>query len=189
MRRFDPRSGRTHLPAATVLAVLSGLALACGSAGPTGPAAAPSAAPTPTPTPVAQATPTPEATPQGEPPVTRTTPPVRITLRFYDLETPNGALVPDPQTNSDGNTIVPIQYMFRLDAVAKDEKNKETMGDGNVRWTFSDETMVEVVNDGNAFQYRLRALHPGTLTTYVTMTGGKTARDVDSNPVTVEFRY
>ncbi len=183
-----PRFPLARLVAGMAAAVALAVVAACGSGGPSAPAVTPSAAPTPTPTPVAQPTPTPEPSPTGEPPVTRTEPPVRITLRFYALEDPQGELVPDYRTNADGSPIVPVNYMFRIDAVAKDAKNKETMGDGNVRWTFSDENLIEIVRDTNPFQYRLRALRGGTETIYVTMTGGKNAHDVDSNPVTVEIR-
>ncbi len=179
---------RPWTPWAALAAALLTL-VACGSGGPSAPAVTPSVTPTPTPTPAPQATPTPEPTPEGEPPVTRTDPPVRITLRFYDLEDPSGVQVPDYDKNADGAPIVPVNYMFRLDSVAKNAKNKETIGDGTVTWHFSDEGIVEIINDSNPFQYRLRALRGGTLSTYVTMSGGKNTHDINSNTVTVEFRY
>jgi hypothetical protein len=172
---------------ATAGTILGVIAAACGSGGPSAPIATPTTAPTPAPSPVAQATPTPEPTPEGEPPVTRTDPPVRITLRFYNVETPGGSLV-EYRTTDDGTPIVPIPYIFRLDAVAKNAKNKETMGDGKVQWHFSDEGLIQVVNDSNPFHLGFRAVRQGTLSVYVSMDGGKETHEIDSNVVAVELR-
>lgn len=167
---------RTVLAAALVASTT----LACGGGGspttPATPTPAPTAAPTPAPTP------TPEPSPEGEAPVTRTTRPFRLTLRLYAVEDPAGNHFPNVQTTQDGTPIIPVNYRFRLDVVAKDAKNKETIGSGNVQW-FWDDNAVEVVNMNNIFQPRLRAVRATRMTAYAILD------DVKSNDLTVEIRF
>src|SRR3954470_19616969 len=120
--------------------VLAGVAASCGGSSPSNPA------PVATPTPVAVATPapTPEPTPdEGEPPVDKTTPPVRITARLYVVEDFNGRVY-DYKSTREGVPIIPLGYKFRVDIVAKDKKNKETMGTGHPEWTYAPENLIDV---------------------------------------------
>ena len=162
--------------------------ISCGGGG----GGAPSApGPVATPTPVAVATPTPPA-PSPEPtppcptdpcevPVDRDTKPVRITLRLFVVEDPAGGVY-QYRENDGGQPIIPVNYKFRLDIIAKDKKNKETQGSGNVIWHW-DDNMVEVENIENKY-------HPTLLATK----GGQwcaTAEldEITSNELCLEFRY
>lgn len=155
---------------------------ACG--GGASPSSVPVATPSPvavaTPTPAPVATPTPE--PEGEPPVTNETKPARLTLRLYAVEDPSGRLY-DFKTAADGTPIVPVNYKFRLDVVAKDRKNKETIGSGNIQWLFSDENIIEIETFTNKFQPRLRATKAGPLCSRATLD------EVFSNEICVVLQY
>jgi hypothetical protein len=143
-------------------------------------------APVSTPTPVAVATPTPppapspEPTPEGEPPVERETPPVRITLRLFVVEAPGGSVY-QYRDNEEGWPIIPFSYQFRLDIIAKDKKNKETKGSGNVLWHW-DEPMIDVVNTNNIYHPTLRAIKVGPFCATAEMDG------IESNKLCLEFR-
>ena len=157
------------------MAVLSVTLVACGGgSSPSTPVAV--ATPTPVPTPVPTPEPTPE--PEGEPPVEKTTPPVRITARLYVVEDPNGRQV-DWQTTKEGTPIIPLGYKFRVDIVAKDKKNKETMGTGHPQWIYNPETLVDVDSFANEFQPRLRASKSGTFSVFAKLD------KIESNVITV----
>ena len=49
--------------------------------------------------------------------------------------------------------------------VAKDTKNKETMGTGHPEWTFDPENLIDVDSFANEFQPRLRAASVGRRST------------------------
>ncbi|HEX9886161.1 MAG TPA: hypothetical protein VGA70_06720, partial [Longimicrobiales bacterium] len=172
-------TSRTRSPIAA--AVIAVFAVSCGGGrSPSAPTPTPTPVPTPAPTPVP--TPTPEPSPEAEAPVVRTTKPVRITLRLYAVEDPAGRLVPDYEVLPDGTPVIPVNYRFRLDIVAKDNRNRETIGSGNVEWTW-DDNAVEVVNMNNIFQPRLRAVRPTRMTAYAMLD------DVRSNELEVELRF
>jgi hypothetical protein len=168
---------RTFLAAA----ILACTTLSCGGGGTT-PTVTPTPTPVPTPAPTPVPTPTPEPSPEGEAPVTRNTQPVRLTLRLYAVEDPAGNHFPNYQTTGDGTPIIPVNYRFRLDIVAKDSRNRETVGTGEVEWSW-DDNAVEVVNLNNRFQPRLRAVRASRMTAYAMLDG------VKSNELTVEIRF
>lgn len=161
-------------------AVLAASHLACGGGSSVPTPVTPSPSPTPAPTPAP--TPTPEPSPEGEAPVTRSTQPVRLTLRLYAVEDPAGNHFPNVQTMPDGTPIIPVGYRFRLDIVAKDSRNRETVGTGDVQWSW-DDNAVEVVNLNNVFQPRLRAVRATRMTAYAMLD------NVKSNELTVEIRF
>ena len=155
---------------------------ACGSDSPTTPVV--TASPTPAPVavvPEPSPEPTPDAGPTPEPPVWRTTKVSRITLRLFVVLDPAGQIT-DYDLNEDEQPIIPLGYQFRLDIIAKDAKNKETIGSGNVVWHFQDESSVDVQNFNNVFHPRLRASRAGSFTAYAELDG------VESNRLTLELR-
>ena len=155
---------------------------ACGSDTPTAPVV--TASPTPVPVasvPEPEPEPTPEAGPTPEPPVWRTTKVSRITLRLFVVLDSAGQIT-DYDLNEDKQPVIPLGYQFRLDIIAKDAKNKETIGSGNVVWHFQDESSVDVQNFNNVFHPRLRASRAGTFTAYAELDG------VESNRLTLELR-
>jgi hypothetical protein len=166
---------KTTAAAMTALTLLS-----CGGGG-----SAPSIpAPVATPTPVAVATPAPTPAPTeepGEPPVVNENKPVRITLRLFVVEDPSGGVF-QYKENSDGTPIIPVNYKFRLDIIAKDKKNKETKGSGNVNWRW-DDNMVEVENLNNIYHPTLRATKGGPWCATAELD------EIISNELCLEFRY
>jgi hypothetical protein len=154
--------------------------IGCGSGSP--------AAPTPTPAPVAQATPTPAPTPAPTPTPEadptpcpgcpgfgqNTNPPARLNLRLYSIEV--GGVATDPGvvcTNGCPTTFanIPIGATARLDVIAKDAFNRETVGTEPVDFIVSDPSLVIIRNQGNAFQRRLQAVKPGTIEVYALQQG------------------
>jgi hypothetical protein len=165
-----------------VLTLLAASLASCGSeSSPTAAVVTATPAPVAVSTPAPEPTPTPDAGPTPEPPVTRTTKVSRITLRLFVVLDSSGQLA-DYDLNEDKQPIVPLGYQFRLDIVAKDPKNKETMGSGEVVWHFQDENSVEVQNFNNIFHPRLRAARVGSFTAWAELDG------VESNRLTLEFR-
>ena len=160
----------------SVMAVLSVTLASCG--GGSSPSTPVAVAPTPVPTPISTPAPTPEPTPESEPPVEKTTPPVRITARLYVVEDPSGRQV-DWQTTKEGTPIIPLGFKFRVDIVAKDKKNKETMGTGHPEWVFKPETLVDVDSFANEFQPRLRASKSGMFSVFAKLD------KIESNTITV----
>ena len=140
---------------------------------------------TPTPSPVVVATPTPaptpEPTPAGEPPVERETEPVRITLRLFVVEDGKGGVYQYRET-PEGLPLIPVGYYFRLDIIAKDKKNKETKGSGNVIWHW-DEPLIDEDNLNNIYHPRLRARRDGLFCAHAELDG------IMSNELCTEFRY
>ena len=66
-----------------------------------------------------------------------------------------------------------------VDIVAKDKKNKETMGTGHPEWTFKPETLIDVDSFANEFQPRLRASKSGTFSVFAKLD------KIESNTITV----
>jgi hypothetical protein len=174
----------------SVMAGLAATIVSCGGGGGAGPTApVPAATPTPvavaTPTPV-PAAPTPEPTPPCptdpcEVPVDRETKPVRMTLRLFVVEDPAGGVFQYRQ-NDAGQPIIPVNYKFRLDDIAKDKKNRETKGSGNVIWHW-DDNMINVENFENIFHPTLRATAAGPFCVTSELD------EVTSNELCLEFRY
>lgn len=172
----------------SVIAVVAVGLVACGGGGGASPT---TPIPTPTPTPVAVATPTPAApTPEPTPPCPTDpceipteleTKPVRITLRLFVVEDPAGGVY-QYRENDGGLPIVPVNYKFRLDIIAKDRKNKETKGSGNVIWHW-DENMINVESLTNIYHPTLRATKGGQFCTTAELD------DITSNELCLEFRY
>jgi hypothetical protein len=169
---------KTWLPAtaSSLLVIVSLASVSCGGGG--GIPSAPVAVTTPAPVAVATPAPTPEPTPEGEPPVTNSRPPVRITARLYLVEDASGRRV-DYETTKNGTPIIPLGYRFRVDIVAKDAKNKETTGTGHPEWTFDPEDLIDIVTFSNEFQPRLRASQRGEFNVYATLDR------IQSNTITV----
>lgn len=173
-----------------VLAAVAALATAFAACGggnsPT--AAVPTATATPTPVPVVVApAPTPAPTPDpgptpAEAPVTRTTPVTRITLRLFVVLDHAGNIT-DYDLDDEDRPIIPVGYQFRLDIIAKDAKNRETAGTGQVIWHFEDESSIEVYKISNIFHPRLRAARAGFFTAWAELDG------VESNRMTFDFRH
>ncbi|HEY8150908.1 MAG TPA: hypothetical protein VIK51_18525 [Vicinamibacteria bacterium] len=160
----------------SMAAVLSVALVSCGGGRtPSAPVLVATPTPAPTPTPTPAPTPTPDA---GEPPVTNTNPPVRITARLYLVEDPSGRPF-DYAIAKDGTPIVPLGFRFRVDIVAKDKKNKETSGTGHPEWTFDPEHLIDIETFSNEFQPRLRASRIGTFNVYATLD------KIQSNTITV----
>lgn len=175
---------RTH-PFAMAAAL--GLFVSCGGGG-SGTPVAPAPLPTPTPAPAATPTPAPNPSPTPpcptdpcEVPVERETKPVRITLRLFVVEDPAGGVF-QYKSDDDGTPIIPVNYAFRLDIIAKDNKNKETKGSGNVIWHW-DDNMVVVESLENVYHPTLRAIRGGPFCVTAEMD------DVLSNELCLEFRY
>jgi hypothetical protein len=166
------------------------LLVSCGGGGGSGTPVAP--APVATPTPAPAATPTPALQPSPSPtppcptdpcevPVDRDTKPVRITLRLFVVEDPSGGVFEYKQ-DPDGTPIIPVNYRFRLDIIAKDNKNKETKGSGNVIWHW-DDNMIDVENLENQYHPTLRATRGGPWCATAEMD------NVFSNELCLDFRY
>ena len=166
------------------LALAAALLLAgCDGSAPLTPVTAASVAPTPAPTPVP--TPAPTPAPGGdevdscdgcEPPVTNRNSPVRLTLRLYTLEDGLGQFIRNPSTLD----VIPLNWFARLDVVAKDAEGKETNGNEEVVWHFSDDSLARV-SGNHTHQRRLKALQAGYLEVWVTQEG------VQSNTIGLTF--
>jgi hypothetical protein len=169
-------------------AIAAGSLLLVSCGGGSGTPAAPVAVATPTPAPAPTPTPAPEPSPTPpcptdpcEVPVDRETKPVRMTLRLFVVEDPSGGVF-QYRENADGMPIIPVNYKFRLDVIAKDKKNKETKGSGNMIWHW-DDNMIEVENFENIYHPTLRAIRGGPFCVVTEMD------DVFSNQLCLEFRY
>ena len=174
---MTPRLGRT-LALASVLAVLGS---GCGSTqSPVTPTTAPTPAPTPTPAPIATPTPVPAPTPctQGlcEPPTTTSTQPVRLTLRLYSVVNPAGQWI----QNIGEEDAIPVSYTVTVDATAKDEKNRDTLGFNPVQWTFENAKGATVWGN-HTHQRRIKGEKPGTVLVTAYQDG------VWSNTVALQF--
>jgi hypothetical protein len=122
--------------------------------------------PTPTPTPVPTPTPTPTPCAACEVPVTNANPAARLTLRLYSVETPYG----EPKFDFDPERGIPVDWVGRLDVVARDSEGYETNGQGDIKFFFSNTKLVKV-SGGHTHQRRLTVLAPGELTCWVTQDG------------------
>ena len=110
---------------------------ACGGSSPAAPTPSPSpvVVATPTPTPVPATTPAPSPPPEeGEPPVTNTNPAMRLSMRIFVIENPDGTYT----GNVDPKLPIPVGHTARLDVTAKDLDNRETVGRSDVEFFFSD---------------------------------------------------
>ena len=156
-----------------VLIVLPG----CGSSTPAAPT--PSPVPVPTPTPVVVASPTPAPTPtpeEGEPPVTNTNPAVRLTMRIFVIENPDGTYTGDV----DPKKPIPVGYTARLDVTAKDIDNRETVGQSEVQFFFSDPGLARITGN-HTNQRRVQGLAVGSLDCWAVQDG------MTSNTITLNF--
>jgi hypothetical protein len=135
--------------------------------------------PSPTPEPVVAPTPSPTPTPctQGlcEAPTTNTNLPVRITLRIYTVV--NGGEQVHGFTEE---TPIPTGYTVTVDATAKDEGNRDTLGQSPIEWVFEDAEGATVVGN-HTHQRRITGNRPGTVRVTVTQDG------VTSNTVKLRF--
>ena len=151
---------------------------ACGGGG-SSPTAAPTPAPTPTPNPQPTPTPTPSPTPDPscatglcEQPTTNTAPVVRVTLKLFQLFDKEGNWVlptPDPVKQVVKEPI-PVGYTIRLDVTGKDKDEKDTLGNKDIRFIYSDESMVEISIQSD-FQRKLKVLKPGPFNVYALFDG------------------
>jgi hypothetical protein len=162
------------------LSLLSG----CGTSTPANPtpSPAPVASPTPTPAPVATPTPAPSATPPCptdpcEQPVTNTNPAARVTMRIYVIEDPGGGYTGNVNPSDD----IPVGYTARLDVTSKDVDNRETVGQGDVQFFFSDTSRV-LVTGNHTNQRRVQGLSAGNVDCWAIQDG------VKSNIITLNFR-
>jgi len=167
---------RAQAVAPLVALIVSALA-GCGS--PTDPVV-PSPSPTAavaTPAPASSPTPAPTPTPAGEPPVENTAPAVRVTIRLYAVEDGAGNFMP----NWDPSEPIPTRFWARVDVTSKDEKGRETNGNGIVEFFLSDPRLIEVTG-GHTNQRRLKALGATTVEVWATQDG------VRSNTLTLTFK-
>jgi hypothetical protein len=172
------------MPSRTWAIVLLGVVVivepGCGggkSSGTTPTPVAQTPSPTPSPSPVASEpshAPTPPPCTQGlcEPPTTNTNAPVRLTIKIYKVQDQNGTLldgIPRP---------IPVGYKVTIDATAKDEDNRDTLGSGTVDFTFSDTSLVEV-GSNHSYQKKLTVLAGGLLEVQASLDG------IDSNVLVI----
>jgi hypothetical protein len=139
--------------------------------------ATPTPTPAPSPTPVVSEpshTPTPPPCDECEAPVTNTNAPIRLTIRVYKVEDPNGKLV------SGYTTEFPVGYKVTIDATAKDEDNHDTLGSADVSFGVSDDSLVRVGGNHN-FQRKLTAVRAGDLRVWANLDG------IDSNILDLSF--
>jgi hypothetical protein len=160
-------------------------ALGCGDKDPVTPTAPVAVAPTPTPTPAPTSTSAPAATPNPcqppacEPPVTNENRAVRLTLRLYTVTDEVGNWI----QNWNPNDEIPVDYTAIIDATAKDDQNKDTLGEqGYVDFHFSGDTHAAKIGGGHPFQRRIRPMQPGTIDCWGTID------DAQSNTITLNFR-
>ena len=83
---------------------------------------------------------------------------------------------------ADGTPIIPVNYKFAIDIIAKDKKNKETRGSGDVKWKW-DSNMVEVEKFSNVYHPTLRATKGGPWCATAELD------EITSNELCLEFRY
>jgi hypothetical protein len=165
---------RAQAVAPLVALIVSALA-GCGSpTQPVVPTPAPTAVATPVPAP--EPTPAPTPTPGVEPPVENTAPAVRVTIRLYAVEDGAGNFIP----NWDPSEPIPTRFWARVDVTSKDEKGRETNGNGIVEFFLSDPRLIEVTG-GHTNQRRLKALAATTVDVWATQDG------VRSNTLTLTF--
>lgn len=101
---------------------------------------------------------------------------MRATLRLYLVEDGHGNVLPVKQGDP-----IPVGSLVRIDLTAKDADEKETSGSGQVSFSFSDLSLVEV--EGNhTFQRKLRVLTRGDLLCQARIDG------VDSNTLRLDFK-
>ena len=151
---------------------------ACGSSTPAAPTPAPAAVATPTPVPVATPAPTPTPTPEeGEPPVTNSNPAARLGMRIFVIENPDGTYTGDV----DPKQPIPVGYTARLDVTAKDIDNRETVGQSDVEFFFSDTGLARITGN-HTNQRRVQGLAVGSLDCWAVQDG------VKSNTITLTFR-
>jgi hypothetical protein len=150
---------------------------ACGASTPAAPTPSPVAVATPTPAPVATPTPAPTPTPdEGEPPVTNTNPAVRLTMRIFVIENPDGSYT----GNVDPKQPIPVGHTARLDVTAKDVDNRETVGQSDVEFFFSDTGLARITGN-HTNQRRVQGLAVGSLDCWAVQDG------VRSNTITLKF--
>src|SRR5262249_24892884 len=121
----------------------------CGMSTPANPTPSPAPVASPTPSPAPVATPTPAPVPSPTPPcptdpcevpVTNTNPAMRVTMRIYVIEDPGGGYTGNVNPGDD----IPVGYTARLDVTSKDLDNRETVGQGDVEFFFSDTSKVRI---------------------------------------------
>lgn len=154
---------RGALAQGLALALVLGFLAGCGSTPtPVTPTTTPTPAPTPTPVPVAA--PTPAATPTPctrglcEEPTTSGNQPVRLTLRIHTVVNPAGQWI---QSITTGESI-PVSYTVTVDATAKDENNRDTLGMSPIQWTFENPQGATIVGN-HTHQRRIKGHKPGTV--------------------------
>jgi hypothetical protein len=149
---------------------------ACGASTPAAPTPSPAAIATPAP--VATPTPAPTPTPEeGEPPVTNNNPAARLGMRIFVIENPDGTYTGDV----DPKQPIPVGYTARLDVTAKDIDNRETTGQSDVEFFFSDIGLVRVTGN-HTNQRRVQGLAVGAVDCWAVQDG------VRSNTITLTFR-
>jgi hypothetical protein len=134
----------------------------------------PSPSPTPAPSPSPSRTPCPPGV--CEDPVTNDTPAARVTVRLYKVANQHG----EWQSGFTEDSQIPIGYQATIDVVAKDEQGKETLGQGQVEFQFSDERLVRV-GGNHPYQRKLTVLKAGELQVTATLDG------VKSSPLTLHL--
>ena len=159
--------------------VLSGALMvlpACGTSTPAAPTPSPSPVAIPSPTPVVTPVPFPSPTPEGEPPVTNTNPTRRLSMRIFVIEHADGTY------SGDVNPKEPITVgdTARLDVTAKDLDNRETVGQSDVQFFFSDPGLVRVTGN-HTNQRRVQGLAVGSVDCWAVQDG------VTSNTITLTF--
>jgi hypothetical protein len=101
----------------------------------------------------------------------------RLTLRLYTVESPTGGF----ESNPNPGAPIPVGHIARLDATAKDDGNKETVGRGDVEFFFDNPSLVRVFGN-HTHQRRLEVLRPGYLDVWAIQDG------VRSNTVSLVFQ-
>jgi hypothetical protein len=65
---------------------------------------------------------------------------------------------------------IPVGWTVKLDVTGKDAENKDTLGEKNIKFRYSDASMVEE-NYLSPWQVRLKILKPGKFTVHAIFDG------------------
>jgi hypothetical protein len=98
-------------------------------------------------------------------------------MRIYVIEDPGGGYIGNVNPNED----IPVGYTARLDVTSKDLDNRETVGQGDVQFLFSDTSFVKVTGN-HTNQRRVQGLSAGEVDCWAVQDG------VRSNTITLKFQ-
>jgi hypothetical protein len=97
-------------------------------------------------------------------------------MRIFVIENPDGTYT----GNVDPKQPIPVGYTARLDVTAKDVDNRETVGQSEVQFFFSDPGLARI-SGNHTNQRRVQGLAIGSLDCWAVQDG------VTSNTITLNF--